>query len=131
VLNAHNRDDIRNILGSVIEVRTVGGEVRAIIRISKSPEGEAALQDILDGHLRAVSFGYRVEAVKESVENGKRIMTVTKLVPVELSLVPIGADPHALTRSFSLARDWRRILGPADRAGAAGACKRVRRFDVG
>jgi hypothetical protein len=102
VLNAHNRSDIKNILGSVVEVRTIAGEVRAIIRMSRSPEGEAALQDILQGHLRAVSFGYRIEAVKESVENGKRIITVTKLTPVELSLVPIGADPHALIRSTSM-----------------------------
>lgn len=98
VLNTHKRGDIRDILGSVIAVRVAGNEVLATIRMSKSPEGEAAVQQVLEGHLRGVSFGYRPNATKESTEGGKRIVTVTRLAPVELSLTPIGADPAATIR---------------------------------
>jgi HK97 family phage prohead protease len=98
VLNAHQRTDIKNILGSVIDVAVVGKEVHATIRMSKSPEGEAAVQAALEGHLRGVSFGYRIDATKESTEGGKRIVTITKLTPIEISLVPIPADPAAVIR---------------------------------
>jgi Caudovirus prohead serine protease len=98
VLNAHNRTDIKNILGSVIDVAVHGREVRATIRMSKSAEGEAAVQAALEGHLRGISFGYRIDATKESIESGQRVVTITKLTPVEISLVPIPADPLAVIR---------------------------------
>jgi hypothetical protein len=101
VLNSHQRNDIKNILGSVTDVTVVGKEVHATIRMSKSAEGEAAVQAALEGHLRGISFGYRIDATKESVEGGKRIVTITKLTPVEISLVPIPADPAAVIRSAS------------------------------
>jgi hypothetical protein len=99
VLNSHQRNDIKNILGSVTDVTVVGKEVHATIRMSKSAEGEAAVQAALEGHLRGISFGYRIDATKESVEGGRRIVTITKLTPVEISLVPIPADPAAVIRS--------------------------------
>ena len=71
VLNAHQRGDIGDILGSVADVRIVGREVRAVVRMSKSPEGEAAVQAALEGHLRGISFGYRIEATKE-VDRGRQ-----------------------------------------------------------
>ena len=52
-----------------------------------------------EGHLRGVSFGYRIDETKESTVGGKRIVTVTRLTPVELSLTAIGADPKAVIRS--------------------------------
>jgi Caudovirus prohead serine protease len=98
VLNAHQRSDIKNILRGVTDISVVGKEVRATIRMSKSPEGEAAVQAALEGHLRGISFGYRIDSTKESSENGKRIVTITKLTPIELSLVPIPADPGSVIR---------------------------------
>jgi hypothetical protein len=102
VLNSHQRSDIRNILGSVTAVGAAAGRVLATIRMSTSPEGEAAVQAAREGHLRGVSFGYRIEETCESVEGGRRVVTVTKLTPIELSLVPIGADPAAVIRSSQM-----------------------------
>lgn len=102
VLNSHQRNDIKNILGSVIAVRVTVDQVVATIRMSKSPEGEAAVQAALEGHLRGVSFGYKIDATKESTEGGRRVVTVTRLTPVELSLVPVGADPAATTRGSNM-----------------------------
>ena len=99
VLNSHQRDDIRNILGSVTAVRVAGGEVVATVRMSTSPEGEMAVLAAREGHLRGVSFGYRIDETKESTVGGKRVVTVTRLTPVELSLTAIGADPKAVIRS--------------------------------
>ena len=90
VLNSHQRTDLKHILGSVIDVAVVGNQVHATIRMSKSPEGEAAVQAALEGHLRGISFGYRIDSTKESTENGKRIVTITKLTPIEISLAVCG-----------------------------------------
>jgi hypothetical protein len=68
ILNAHQRTDIKNILGSVIDVAVVGKEVHATIRMSKSPEGEAAVQAALEGHLRGGKGGDICRA--DSHENG-------------------------------------------------------------
>ena len=38
---------------------------------------------------------------KSSTEGGKRIVTITKLTPIEISLVPIPADPAAVIRGDS------------------------------
>ncbi len=55
-----------------------------------------------EGHLRGVSFGYRIDETKELTVGGKRIVTVTRLTPVELSLTAIGADPKAVIRSSQM-----------------------------
>lgn len=99
VLDSHNRSSVAGILGSVVGVRVEGDKVLATVRMSTSPEGERAVQAALEGHLRGVSFGYRIDAAKESTETGKRVVTITKMTPVELSLVPVGADPLAKIRS--------------------------------
>ncbi len=102
VLNAHQRDDIRDILGSVIAARVDAGRVLATIRMSTSAEGEAAVLAAREGHLRGVSFGYRVDSTRETTEAGRRVVVVTKLTPMELSLVPIAADPRAVIRSSQM-----------------------------
>ena len=99
VLNSHKRGDVGDIFGSVIAAQTVGGEARATIRMSTRPEAEAVVQDILDGHVRGVSVGYRVERWQDSTDNDKRVRTAIKWTPVELSLVAVPADPAAVIRS--------------------------------
>jgi HK97 family phage prohead protease len=96
VLNSHKRNDVGDILGSVTSAQTVGNEARAVIRMSKRPEAEAVVQDILSGHIKGVSVGYRVNQWKDSTESGKRVRT--EWTPVELSLVAVPADPAAVIR---------------------------------
>ncbi|WAC26269.1 prohead protease/major capsid protein fusion protein [Ancylobacter sp. SL191] len=100
VLNAHKRGDVTDVLGHVIKAWTVSpSEARAIIKLSRRPDVETVVQDVLDGHLRGVSVGYAVADWRESTEGGKRTKTATRWAPAELSIVPVAADPGATIRS--------------------------------
>lgn len=103
VLNAHQRGDVADVLGSVVRAWTVSStEARAIIRLSRRPDVEPILQDILDGHLRQVSVGYAVAEWSETTVGGVRTKTATKWTPLELSLVPVAADSGATIREVSM-----------------------------
>ncbi|MFK8251966.1 prohead protease/major capsid protein fusion protein [Ancylobacter sp. sgz301288] len=100
VLNAHKRGDVTDVLGHVVKAWTVSPtEARAIIKLSRRPDVETVVQDVLDGHLRGVSVGYGVAEWRESTEGGKRIKTAARWAPAELSIVPVAADPGATIRS--------------------------------
>lgn len=100
VLNAHKRGDVTDVLGHVIKAWTVSAsEARAIIKLSRRPDVETVVQDVLDGHLRGVSVGYGVADWREGSEGGKRTKTATRWAPAELSIVPVAADPGATIRS--------------------------------
>ena len=99
VLNSHKRNDVGDILGSVISAQTVGGEARAVIRMSKRAEAQAVVEDILAGHIRGVSVGYTVDKWTDSSEGGKRVRTAAKWTPKELSIVAVPADAGAVFRS--------------------------------
>ncbi|MCA3572322.1 MAG: peptidase U35 [Aestuariivirga sp.] len=98
VLNAHRRDSIEDVIGSVTSARTVGQEARAVIKLSRRADVEPVIQDILDGILRGVSVGYIVHDWKETTDGARRIKTATRWQPVELSIVPIPADRLATIR---------------------------------
>lgn len=99
VLNSHRRGDLSDVLGHVIKAWTVSAtEARAVIKLSRRPEVEAVVQDVLDGHLRGVSVGYAVSEWSETTTAGKRTKTATRWTPGELSIVPIAADPGATIR---------------------------------
>ena len=103
VLNAHQRGDVADVLGSVVKAWTVSStEARAIIRLSRRPDVEPILQDILDGHLRQVSVGYAVAEWSERTAGGVRTKTATKWTPLELSIVPVAADSGATIREVSM-----------------------------
>jgi hypothetical protein len=99
VVDSHKRGSVDDILGSVIAAETIDGEARAIIRMSTRPKAEQVVQDILGGHVRAVSVGYTVQEWQDTTEGSKRVRTATKWTPVELSLVAVAVDPGAKIRS--------------------------------
>lgn len=101
VLNSHRRGDLSDVLGSVQRAWTVGGnrEARAVIKLSRRPEVDPIVQDILDGHIRGASVAYTVQEWKETTDtNGRRVKTATRWTPVELSLVSVPADRQATIR---------------------------------
>jgi len=103
VLNSHQRGDVSDVLGHVVKAWTVNAsEARAIIKMSRRPEVEAVVQDVLDGHLRGVSVGYSVSEWSETKEGGARVKTATRWSPLELSIVPIAADAGATIRSHTM-----------------------------
>lgn len=80
----------------VVERAAIGDDRvgRAVVRFGKGAEAEAAFRDVQDGILRHVSVGYLVHRmVMEEEKDGHETYRVMDWEPIEVSLVPIPADP--------------------------------------
>ena len=99
VLNSHNRFDVREILGTVLEPSVDGTQGTAVVRFSSRPDVEPIIKDVADGVISRVSVGYSVQQWQTSKDAaGNRTKTATRWVPQEISFTAIGADPGARTR---------------------------------
>jgi HK97 family phage major capsid protein/HK97 family phage prohead protease len=87
--------DPDNLIG-VVEDGSISADRRGYARVkfSKSAAGQQAMQDVEDGIIRNVSFGYQIKEMVETKrhENGEREFTATSWSPFEISLVSIPAD---------------------------------------
>ncbi|REF72781.1 MULTISPECIES: prohead protease/major capsid protein fusion protein [Paracoccus] len=99
VLDAHRSGSTRDQLGVVeaAELRPEGLWVRMKFR-SNDP-AQAVLADIAEGTLRGLSIGYSVRRWSEGRESGRRVRTALQWLPVEVSIVPVPADPGAHFRN--------------------------------
>lgn len=99
VLDAHNASSTRDQLGVVeaAEVRPEGLWVR--IRFRSNEAAQAVLTDIGDGTLRGLSIGYTVAEWKAARDGARRIRIATRWTPLEVSIVPVPADPGAHFRA--------------------------------
>ena len=95
VLDAHRSASPRDQLGVVeaAELRPEGRWVR--IRFRSNDAAQAVLSDIGDGTLRGLSIGYSVAEWQESRDGNRRIRTAKRWTPLEVSIVPVPADPGA------------------------------------
>ncbi|MEO5364572.1 MAG: hypothetical protein H7838_13245, partial [Magnetococcus sp. DMHC-8] len=76
------------------------GEGRATVRFSSRDGVSAIFKDVQEGILRNVSVGYMVRQYEVTEERGKvPLWRAVDWIPLELSAVPIGADPGAGFRS--------------------------------
>jgi len=103
VLNSHAAYDLANVIGTVVpgSARIERGRGVATIKLSGRAEIAGIVRDIADGVLSAVSVGYRVHK-SERIEAGDdevATVRVTDWEPLELSVVPIPADPEARIRA--------------------------------
>ncbi|WP_428673695.1 hypothetical protein [Reyranella sp.] len=97
VLDSHQRWQLGNVMG-VIEkgsAKVEGGTARATVRMSNREELSGLIADIRDGIIANVSPGYITHAYREEVRDGKTYRTATDWEPIEISFVPVGADPDA------------------------------------
>jgi len=98
LLDVHSRYSLSDVIGVVEKAWIDGTEGRAIVRFSAREEVAPILADVKDGILRNVSVGYSVETYQ--IEEGDvPIYRAVAWTPQELSMVPIGADAGAGTRS--------------------------------
>ena len=128
VLDSHNRGSVAGILGSVVSVSIVNGEARALIRLAEGPAADAVAANIRTRHIRGVSIGSRVDEVSEGVEAGRRVRTATKWTPVEISLVPIPADPAATIRGTNMETRTASPLALFDRAAVNAEIRSIARL---
>lgn len=101
-LNTHDSSELKSVIGAVVPgtARIENGIGLATIRLSRADADADIVQKIKDGIIRNISVGYRILAVEKSGgQNGEdEDWRVTKWEPLELSAVPIPADPGAQVR---------------------------------
>jgi HK97 family phage major capsid protein len=118
LLDTHNTDSVRNVLGSFVDLRVNEAGKRDVpykfvdgkIKVSKTePDIQTKLEE---GHINEMSIGYRyhedetiyLKKGERQVIEGKEyegpINIRTKWEAQEASLVPIGADNQAQIRGF-------------------------------
>lgn len=99
VLDGHRQSGSENVVGVIVAARREGSDIVVRVRLSAAPDVESVRTKIAEGVLTDVSIGYGVKKRTQSVENGKRVVTIQPEI-VELSVVPIGADASAKIRSL-------------------------------
>lgn len=92
---------VRSQIGIVSEAKLVPGKRGiATVRFSKRAEVEDIFQDVDDGILRNISVGYNVHSFEKIEKEGELpVFRATDWEPVEVSIVPAGADAGAQIRS--------------------------------
>jgi hypothetical protein len=102
LLNAHRREGIEDVLGVVQAARIEGGQL--IVTVQFSERHEAIWKDVKAGIIRNVSMGYEIQDFEDATDEatGAWTRTITRWRPVETSLVPIGADAGAKSRSNTM-----------------------------
>lgn len=99
VLDAHRSSSTRDQLGVIeaAEVRAEGLWVR--MKFRSNTAAASVLSDIADGTLRGLSIGYQVAEWKEERSGSTRLRIAKKWTPLEVSVVPVPADPGAHFRN--------------------------------
>lgn len=100
LLDMHNQYRLDAVIGVVERAWIEDGIGHATVRFARDETSEVAYQKVRDGILRNISVGYAVYRY-EIDDADKDIPTyrATDWEPMELSLVTIGFDPAAQTRS--------------------------------
>ncbi|WP_418024109.1 HK97 family phage prohead protease [Paracoccus sp. TD-10] len=95
----HRSGSTRDQLGVVeaAELRPEGLWVR--MKFRSNDAARAVLADIAEGTLRGLSIGYSVRRWSEGRESGRRVRKALQWSPVEVSIVPVPADPGAHFRN--------------------------------
>lgn len=99
VLDAHRSASTRDQLGVIeaAELRPEGIWVR--MKFRSNAAAASVLSDIEDGTLRGLSIGYQVAEWQETRSGNRRIRTAKRWAPIEVSVVPVPADPGAHFRN--------------------------------
>lgn len=102
-LDTHDSYELSRVIGSIVpgSVRLEGGKGYARAMLSRRPDVAGVVQDIRDGVIRFVSVGYRIHKVDktEGADGDVALWRVVDWEPLEISAVPIPADPGAQMRS--------------------------------
>lgn len=125
LLDTHDNYSMDSRLGTIVpgSVRIEGGKGYARIRFSKKQRAEEILQDLRDGHPLPISVGYKIHRY-EKTEGSDGQLPVLRAIdwePMELSAVPVPADPEAVSRSEPTGGDFETVLVRQDSPNSAAA----------
>ena len=100
---------IENVLGRIADFRTTDTEFDVAVEWAEAnPRAEMARNLVRSGVLNAVSIGFIPDASTistKSVEYGADIPVYERTELVEVSLVPVPANPHAVALIRSMQRE--------------------------
>lgn len=102
LLDTHDSWSLRSVIGVVEEASISGGQGSAKVRFSEREEVAGIVRDVEAGILRNVSVGYRIhkiERIPPKNDSERWQYRIVDWEPMEISLVPIGADAGAGVRS--------------------------------
>lgn len=100
ILDSHRMGSSRDQLGVITGARIENKQLIIEGRLSARDDVKPVAADIAAGVIRNVSVGYLVHASAEAKgPGGSRVITRTDWEPMEVSIVPAGADPQAHIRS--------------------------------
>lgn len=103
VLDSHNGWSTSSVVGAVDRVSLEGNRGIATLRFAEGDErSDGIWRKIQQGVLRSVSVGYRIHRLEqrdEPADDGLPVFRATDWEPMEISVVPIGADSGASVRS--------------------------------
>ena len=99
VLDAHRSASTLDQLGVIeaAEMRPEGIWVR--MKFRSNAAAASVLADIADGTLRGLSIGYQVAEWSDAKEGNARVRIAKRWTPLEVSIVPVPADPGAHFRA--------------------------------
>lgn len=96
----HRADSSAALIGTVETASRQGGAIVAKLRLGRSALASEYLTDFVDGLRTNFSLGYVVSRwAYDGVQDGIKTWTATEWSPLEISTVPIGADPGARLRN--------------------------------
>jgi hypothetical protein len=102
VLDTHNQWSTDSVIGIVEKAWINGSEGRASVRFAEGDERvDRIWNKVKQGILRNVSVGYAIHSMEDVTEKGAKMRTMraTDWEPMEVSIVPVGADGKAGIRA--------------------------------
>ena len=102
ILNTHARYDLSSVIGAVVpgSAKIEGGQGVCTVQLSRAAGDADVVQKIKDGVIRMWSAGYIRHRIEKTEDDAKvPVWRVTDWEPMEISAVPVPADPGAQTRS--------------------------------
>jgi hypothetical protein len=110
IVDSHDRSTIKNVLGSVRNIRVDGSQLVGDAVFAGDPASQEAYQKLLDGHLTDFSITAQPKTI-QSVKRGESYVLrggtvegpadiVTSWVPSDASLVAAGADETSTVREL-------------------------------
>lgn len=124
-LDTHEVWSMDSRLGTVVPgtVRIEGGKAYARLKLSRKQRGEELFQDLQDGMPLPISVGYKIHRYEktEGADGQLPVLRAVDWEPIEISAVPVPADPGAtsLSRSEPLGDDFYTVLVRQDEPTSA------------
>lgn len=101
LLNTHDSSELEDVIGVVEKAWLTPTEGRALVRFSERDSVAPIFQDVMSGIIRNVSVGYAVYKYQDVSlpDDSVRTFRAIDWEPMEISLVPMGADASAGVRN--------------------------------